>query len=429
MIQIYAPILSRRLEYTLHLIFNLVLKSNYVWIDDIAKANKKLPLINYSPKEIENTLNIIPHSLLFEEDIHPIKIEVENDYFFFRTSSQSDCMFDVFASTFYMVTRYEEYLPVTRDEHGRFSAEESLAYKHQFLDKAVVERWALLLQEKIQKLWTSYKFPEREYHYLSTIDVDSAFAFRAKGFARLWGGFAKAFLRKDKDDIRLRWAYIFKNKKDPFDTFDFILEQFQKYNTKNIFFFLVGKNAAFDKNISLKKKDFRVLIQNLSRNTEIALHPSYQSNEDIRLLKQEKENLSKVVNTPIRKSRQHFLKLELPKTYQHLVKLGIKEDYSMGFASHYGFRAGIATAYPFFDLSENRELDLIVHPFQIMDGTLNQYLSLSPEESLLAIEKIVEEIRYVKGTFISLWHNESLSEMREWKNWKNVFVKMLEIAN
>jgi len=428
MIQIYSPILTRRLEYTLHVIFNLILKTNYVWIDDFAKAKKTLPLINYSEEDIPETLTITPHPLLFEEDIHSIDIQVEQEYFFFKTTSKSDCLYDIFASVFYMITRYEEYLSSVRDEHGRFPAKESLAYQHQFLDKAVVERWALALQEKIQNRWPLYKFPTRAYRYLSSIDVDSAFAFRSKGFVRLWGGLIKAILRKDKDDINLRIAYIFKNRKDPFDTFDFILQEFKKHKTENVFFFLIGKNATFDKNISIKKKSFRTLIKRLFQYSAIGLHPSYQSNNNFYLLQQEKSDLTNVINTVVEKSRQHFLKIDLPKTYQKLVKAGIKEDYSMGFASHYGFRAGIASPYPFFDLSENRELNLIVYPFQIMDGTLNQYLSLSPEESVLAIKKIVDEVRYVKGTFISLWHNESLSEMREWKGWKSVFVTLLKTA-
>jgi hypothetical protein len=136
--------------------------------------------------------------------------------------------------------------------------------------------------------------------------------------------------------------------------------------------------------------------------------------------------LENIIQKPVTKSRQHFLKLKFPKTYQNLLKSGITDDYTMGFASLSGFRAGTCTTFPFFDLSHNRCTEIMIHPFQVMDVTLKNYLLLSPEKAWQQIEEIMLEVKKVNGTFISLWHNESLKDTGHWLGWRKVFEKILE---
>jgi hypothetical protein len=125
-------------------------------------------------------------------------------------------------------------------------------------------------------------------------------------------------------------------------------------------------------------------------------------------------------------SRQHFVLLTLPDTYRRLLELGIKEDYSMGFASFPGFRAGTSLPFRFYDLREECETGLLIHPFQAMDVTLQQYLRLTPGEATARIEALIRKIKAVRGTFTSLWHNESLSGQGIWKGWREVFERMVQ---
>lgn len=98
----------------------------------------------------------------------------------------------------------------------------------------------------------------------------------------------------------------------------------------------------------------------------------------------------------------------------------------MGFASQTGFRAGTCTPFKFFDLNNNRQTKLVIHPFQVMDVTLKNYMQLQPEEAWQLTEKLMLEIKNVNGTFISLWHNESLSDSGQWQGWTKVFQQILE---
>jgi hypothetical protein len=423
LVQVYTEKCTSRCEYAIDLVLNTLLGLEYKLFTDENLLDFQAPLINYSNKKLDALIQVVPHTILFEDDIKTQDIEVEA-YSFFKTS-KGILPFDYFASAFYMATRYEEYLPSELDVHGRYQAENSLAYRNGFLNKAVVHHWANELKNKLIEYYPNLTFNQSKYTYLSTIDIDSAYAYKAKGPKRLFGGFIKALLRKDFDDIKKRFSYMFLGSKDPFDvydTFDFL------HNSENVkvqYFFLVGKNGPFDKNIQLSKRALQSLIKNINASNPIGIHPSYQSNNNIKILQDEKDQLAMVSKSVINSSRQHFLKLNLPETYQNLIKSGIKTDYTMGFASQLGFRAGLCIPYPFFDLSTNTKTELTIVPFQIMDGTLNQYLSLSQEEAWEKVMDIYKEVKSVNGMLVTLWHNESLSEMRNWKNWRAFYEKMI----
>jgi hypothetical protein len=138
--------------------------------------------------------------------------------------------------------------------------------------------------------------------------------------------------------------------------------------------------------------------------------------------------LRSVLNKDISSSRQHFLRIVLPSTYRNLIEQDITDDYSMGYAALPGFRAGICTPFNFYDLDLEIETKLRIHPFAVMDGTLNDYLGLTPADAIDHIKALIKEVKKVDGTFISLWHNESLSDQKRWKGWKRVYEQLIKEA-
>jgi hypothetical protein len=160
----------------------------------------------------------------------------------------------------------------------------------------------------------------------------------------------------------------------------------------------------------------------------VGIHPSYNTIEHPALLKKEIRNLRTVLNKDITSSRQHFLRIVLPSTYRNLIEHDITDDYSMGYAALPGFRAGICTPFNFYDLDLEMETKLRIHPFAVMDGTLNDYLGLTPADAIDEIKSLIREVKKVDGTFISLWHNESLSEKKRWKGWKRVYEQLIKEA-
>ena len=169
-------------------------------------------------------------------------------------------------------------------------------------------------------------------------------------------------------------------------------------------------------------------MKRIAESSGIGIHPSYKTGKEYDLLQKEVTELSSVTNNQIYKSRQHYLRLFVPQTYRNLIKAGIREDYSLGFASLPGFRAGTCTPFVFYDLEIEKQSNLTIIPFQVMDGTLNYNMRLNPDQALVHIKNIIARIKKVNGTFVSIWHNESLSDTEIWRGWKYVFEKMLEMS-
>jgi hypothetical protein len=387
--------------------------------------------MTYSKAPLGKEFFIRSNDLLFEQGVNDLDINIfnyEDVPCFFNAGSKSVLPFDIFAASFFLLSRYEEYLPHVRDVHERFTAEQSLAFKYRFLEKPVIDIWAYKLLDKLQEKFSDYTYKKRTYKYISTIDVDNAYAYKYKSLIRTFGGFVKDFFGLKLKTFWDRFVILTNIKKDPYNTFTSILTLKKQYKIDTIFFFLVADYTTFDTNVSAAKNKFRLLIKSIGDYAKIGLHPSYFSMKDEVLLKKEKERLETITNTPMEKSRQHYLRFSLPETYQNLIDLEIKEDYSMGYASHVGFRASTCTPFYFYDLDFEIQTPLKIVPFALMDTTLNDYMELTPRQSLGKIRELKNEVKAVNGTFVTLFHNESSSNYLRWKGWSKVYESMLKIA-
>ena len=425
MILIYSDVITHRLTYIVNVVFKYILGVDFkitTQFDEFVRSD--LAKLNYSNQKVANCVQVIPSKLLFEKGIKQQKIKVgwvNKVPFFFETEKDQ---YDMFASSFWMLTRYEEYLSFTPDIHDRFTAKESFAFQQGFLKKPVVNIWANILKDKIEEVFPAFEFPKKKTAYLNTLDIDIAFLYRGNSFWKFYGGFLRDVIKNKKKEVKLRLEFL-KTKQDIYDTYKFI--ELCSKNVKTIYFFLLGDVSKYDFNVNPKKKVLKELIQRISKTHQIGIHPSYQSNQQPKQLNKEIQRLEKISNQKATISRQHFLKLKMPFTYEQLIQQNISTDYTMGYADELGFRAGVCNAYPFYNLKTEAQRPLWIVPFHVMDGTLNQYLKLTPEQSLEEIKYLVNEVREVNGVFVSLWHNSSLSEIKEWDGWRIVYQKMLQL--
>ena len=425
-VKIYATNDVPRLRYIAGIILGDILGLSWEVITDKRKLGKH-PVINYSNEKITGSLNICPYPILFEKGLSPQDIAVtewKGLPVFFQTNTDSDLPFDVFAASFFLVSRYEEYLDFEPDIHGRFPASASLAFRNGFLQKPVIEFWCREMSKIFLKKYQTLVFKRNDYKALLSVDTDQPFAYLGKGLFRSIGGLINDL--KDAGHASDRFKTVTKGEKDPFQVFDYIIESITCNGTEAQFFFPVGDHSKYDKNPSWKNQDYRDLIVNLSSRFKCGLHPSYNAAGKLQLLKNEALRLNSILDKKTYSCRFHYIRLLTPKCYNDLIDTGIIEDYSMGYPDEPGFRAGIARPYYFYDVTEDKQTNLKIIPFQVMDATLYQYKNLDPAASGELILKLIGETRKAGGLFVSIWHNTSLLDNDDWREWRGVFELMLK---
>lgn len=322
---------------------------------------------------------------------------------------------------FDLLQRKEEYGLPYRDDKGRFPAEMAAMVKAGKSEVPVVDEW-------IDREFPGAYAAKNRYACIPTFDVDHAYAFSGKGVLKNTGGLLKNVLQ-DPDRAKSRIACWTGKHPDPYDTYAYILETCRSFGLKPLFFIQMGSYGnGVDVNLNFRGSEGRNLIRFLAKEARVGLHPSFASNENPDLLRREYDLLSEITGEPITASRQHFLMLRFPETYRRLEELGIREDYSMGWASVTGFRAGTCRPFRWYNLEREAFSKLTVFPFSCMDGTLHEYMKLSPDEALNKAESLIETTRRHQGVFVPLWHNHSVNNRFEWAGWQSVFEQMLALA-
>lgn len=430
---ILVPKYTGRVHYIFDLLFGKLLGVDYEMMvnrdDFVAAEGAKLI---YGQEHVGNELFVKSINLLFERNVHLIDVEAvsyEGLQCPFPVYGKDLLFpFDVFAASFFLVSRYEEYLPQVRDEFDRFKAESSWMYENGMLQKPLVNIWAMMLGDKLKAAFPDLAFKPRKFSFVPTYDIDSAWAYRNKGIYRTIGAFLRNLSLFDFDEIKHRHQVLRGKCDDPFDSFDFQFELQKEFKLNPVYFILCGDYGENDKNVSIHNDNFRSLIKRLDDHADVGIHPSFASYLDLESLRDEIGRLSDVLHRPVTKSRQHFLRLNLPQSYQKLISLDISDDYTMGYASQVGFRAGIADSFLFYDLENDMVSKLVVHPFAAMDGTMRDYLGLGPKTSFKLLKHLVDEVKAVNGTFIYLTHNETLGGEKRWKGWAEMYRNLLDYA-
>ncbi len=427
---LFSNDISNRLQYAVELVMVDLIGLDVIFTKshDLL-LETQLPKINFSNTPIAtDEWHITPHTLLFENNI--------KEYNF---SGKTFNALDIFSKVFYLVTRYEEYSspPSVFDVHHRFPASASLAKKLNFLHNPIINEWVINFKKELSLKFTNLIFNETHtYTFQPTYDIDQAWAFKNKGFWRNIGGFLRDILRGAFLTGLGRLGVMAGINNDPEYTFGYMEKLNKTHNLKPIHFWLLGDYGEFDKNIDWQNRAFQQLIRHIAKRYAVGIHPSYQSNADSTIVKKEIDRLHAIVKNPDtdgsifgkRISRQHFLKLRFPDTYRRLIEAGITDDYSMGYADDIGFRASIATPFKWYDLENEKSTHLTIHPFAVMEVTLQQYLSIPPAQALDKVKPLIDRVKAVNGTFTTLWHNSTLSDKDEWKGWRNVYENIIGYA-
>ena len=352
---------TKRLQYVLDFISNMVegLEVEIVSFE-VFHSRKTELFITYGTgsSKLNNSLfHISSCGLLEEEGInYNLNKEWNETYDSFKFALVHNEV-DVFASIFFLLSRLEEYQDSELDQIGRYKSENSALCKANVHHKPWVDIWAKAFISKLDDALGSQLIKTIKSRVEPTMDIDIAFEYLGRNLKRTLGG----TIRDIKSPKRLleRFQVYLGLKKDP----SYIFNTLPKGVT---YFVHVGEEGPLDKNCGLSRKDFQAFLQH-EKSESVGLHPSFHSHLDIDELIFELEQLEVISDLQISKTRQHYIKIKLPYTYELLEELGMEKDYSMGWPDIPGYRVGTNYPYYFFNLKTNEQSKLKIQPFAWMD--------------------------------------------------------------
>jgi hypothetical protein len=423
---LYSSSATNRLTYIAEVLFKAIGVKQFEITTNIETYSAfSGPRINYSQAAIvEKEVWIAPLSLLFEHDIKPQTIEVflwRGHPAFFKSPGQ-DLPFDIFAASFYLLSRYEEYLPHRLDMYGRYAHENSLAFKEGFLQLPLVNIWLKEFDKILQSTFADLNLKPFSFAYLPTYDIDIGWSYLNKGWVRNSGGLIRSILKGQWPIVQERIRVLHRRQKDPFDSYDWLDDLHNAHKLEPLYFFLLAaKTKGYDKNISPVNSNYRQLIKSHADKYSIGIHPSWRSGDNTSLLSKEIKSLESILGEQIFKSRQHYIRMKLPSTYRLLIDAGITQDYSMGYGSINGFRPSYCLPYKWFDLEKECATSLSIYPFCYMEANSFYEQKYSATKALEELEHYHDITKSVNGLLITIWHNHFLGTDEMFAGWQDVY--------
>lgn len=413
-------------KYILDIIFNEFLGLEYKIKTDgniknweiVLENNKKLifedAFFNNFPTNLEYLkLENVPKNVEFAKNQFIKENDIPIIYgtsTFNIQSSTLACGIDVFASSFFMLTRWEEYVNKNRDLYERFPATESLAYKFGFLNRAVVDEYVQMLKKMLLHVDSNLEFKDKKFQLYLTHDVDNLYMWKSwRHVARVALGdlLKRKSLKLAKRRFKEYKQILKKEILDPFDTFDWLMDKSEEIGLKSRFYFMSGGITEYDNDYNIKEKKALDLISKIQKRGHIiGFHPSFNAYNDFEQFKKEKLALEEVVGKEIVEGREHYLRFEVPTTWQIWEDNNMQVDSTCGYADKIGFRCGTGKEFSVFNILTRNKLKLKERPLICMDGTLFNYCEMTTKEAILEILKFFKH-----NSFTILWHNSYCKKM------------------
>ena len=430
MLLLYSPHITPRLRYIVDFIGRELFDEPItITTDKEGYAVHPGPRLNYSDTEVDEMEFFLRSTpLLGQTGIHPQDIECFELNFhkaFFPT--EGDFPFDIFAASFYLISRYEEYLPYTPDEFGRFDHTHSLAWKEGFLDIPLINIWIKEFKKALGKKYPALVFRYPSFKFIPTYDIDVAYSYLHKGWKRSLGGLLLALSKGEWAKARQRIGVLQGRQRDPFDAYEWLDSLHLYCRVRAYYFFLAAvRQTGVDRNISPDGKGLQDLVRYHAAGYRVGIHPSWQSGDKVSALKEEMEWMECMTEQKVIRSRQHYIRFTLPATYRILIKHGIQQDFSMGYGSINGFRASVASSFYWYDLEKEEKTGLRLFPFCFMDANSFYEQHDTPAQAMQELMHYYHLIRKVNGLMVTIWHNTFLGSDPEFAGWKNLYEVFLK---
>lgn len=385
--------------------------------------------LTYGTRALPGVFHVYPSGWLSSTGVQPYEPTCTrvNDLPMLFPVGEGDLRFDVFSAAFFLLSRYEEWVGIPQDMHGRPLTAELHAVRHNYHHRPIVDEWALHLFDVWRAMDAALPAPVRSYRQVITVDLDNGFKYKGRSLWRTLGSCARDVIHGRMGEVAQRYRVLSGRVADPFVIDERVKHAFLNASEDIRFFVLAAARSRWDHAVAVDHPEYARGLRAMGEWARIGLHPSYYSSERKGLIAEERLRLEQVVGKSIISSRQHFLKLDVRSTLRQLEDIGIREEHSFGLHDRVGFRAGTCTPYAWYDLQEERATRLIVHPFVVMDNTLRHKLQLVPADAVEHVKPFINAIKQVNGTFTGLWHESFLSADSD-NPWREAILAIIEAA-
>ncbi len=334
------------------------------------------------------------------------------------------CGIDIFASAFFMLTRWEEFLIDEKDNHGRTPDEKQFSVINNIHERAVVNEYTELLRNMSAYIGLNLI---NNKTYLPKITHDIDYFSRLNSLSKtLKALFGDILIRKQiKRAFSTIKSYINIKKgreDDPYETFDFLMDLSESIGETSTFYFIPAEKGEADFKYSISdKKVLSTILGIKNRGHSIGVHGAYRSYKNVKMFNEELNRFP--TDFKIEEVRQHFLRFENPTTWQIAEDLRLKTDSTLSFINHVGFRTGTCYTYSVFNILTRKKLQLKEYSLIVMEQALRRTVS-DENEFFKKIIELSDTVKKYKGTFVLLWHNSNFN-VKEWENYIGVYKKII----
>jgi hypothetical protein len=415
---VYTEILTARFTYIINEICVRRLGASIVMVEEVAAIPQQSPCIWYANTiPTINAVHIKPAGLLHNNGLFL------GQYHFLPNNIFDITQRDILSDAFFLLSRFEEYVPHNKDVYGNYLYTESVLYKHQLLQQPIIEIWVQTLQEALQQLFTNWVWYNSMFKKVLTVDVDIAYAYKGRTIWRNILATTKDILTANIKNIAARKNVLAGNMPDPFDTYHDIYTE-AKHWQETILFFPVGSNSVKDRHIAITHPIMQSLFQRMPQHIMVGLHPTISSGHTQEGISNALQQLQQQYKQqPVVTSRQHYLKMQLPETYMHLNAAGLLHDYTMGYNHVNGFRAGTCKPFVWYNLLKDKAYNVTLHPLTVMDAVYIYNQQVTINHAINEAKALLAITQKYNGEFVMVFHNNHIYKQHSWYALWKAFIK------
>ncbi|MEC3880161.1 DUF7033 domain-containing protein [Parapedobacter sp. 10938] len=342
------------------------------------------------------------------------------------TADSVVCGLDVFASAFFFLSRWEEYVISDKAITGRCNEYALFVVKNNLFMRPIVNDYVEFLRRLLFHIGLDIPNSRKATEVLLTHDVDWCYLSSQRTLFRNLQklAFKEGKLKKSLV-VFIRYYYYYLRGVNPFDSFDDLIRVSKEHNLPVSFFFKACEANEAGFTYTLAHPLVKKMIQKVLNNgCNIGYHPSENTLGNPKQFHLELERLQNAVGENVVKGGRTHLLLYNKDTYDYWEKEALHFDSGMGFQYHNGFRSGVCYPYRIFDIYKRKVLNLVQTPFILMDTVFLRRGS-TPHDIEKEAKLLIDTVIKYRGVVCMNWHS-NLFNVIERRIYKKPYFNILE---